>query len=461
MLTLVAFIITIGILVTVHEYGHFQVARWCGVKVLRFSVGFGKPLWQWRIGQDQTEFVLAAIPLGGYVKMLDENELKTEPYKGMEAVTYSEGERQRAFNRQPVWKRMLIVVAGPLANLLLAVMLYWLLFMQGTTGIKPLIGEVVPGSLAEKAQLTQGEQILSIAGEPVRTWSEARWILLEKSLDGASVKIETLIRQHEHHVHELSFDGMDDDPEVDVLARLGLQMFQPKIAPVIGQVLADSPAEKAGLREGDRLLSADGITVEYWHEVVPVFQSQPGETMVVEVLRGGEKRRLKITPEATDESGKLVGKIGAAVKMDTGALEGQLVETDFGPLQGLKAAVKKTWDTSLFSLKMLKYMLTGKMSLQGISGPVTIANYAGESAQLGVNVFLSFLALVSISIGVLNLLPIPVLDGGHLLYHMAEIIKGSPVSEATMLLGQKIGMGLLGAMMMIAIFNDLNRLFTG
>ncbi len=461
MLTLVAFIVTIGVLVTVHEYGHFQVARWCGVRVLKFSVGFGKPLWQRKIGRDQTEFILAAIPLGGYVKMLDENELKADQENGAGIVVYSESERQRAFNRQAVWKRMLIVVAGPLANLLLAVMLYWLLFVQGTTGVKPLIGEVAPGSLAEKAQLTQGEQILSVAGEPVRTWSEARWILLEKSLDGAPIKIETLIHQHEHHVHELSFDGLNEDSEADILTRLGLQMLQPKIAPVIGQVLADSPAEKAGLLEGDRLLSVDGITVEYWHEVVPVFQSQPGKTMLVEVLRGEEKRRLKITPEATNEGEKVVGKIGAAVKTDMDVFEGQLVKTDFGPMQGLKAAVKKTWDTSIFSLKMLKYMLTGKMSLQGISGPVTIANYAGESAQLGVNVFLSFLALVSISIGVLNLLPIPVLDGGHLLYHMAEIIKGSPVSEATMLLGQKIGMGLLGTMMMIAIFNDLNRLFTG
>lgn len=457
MLTLIAFIVTIGILVTVHEYGHFQVARWCGVRVLQFSVGFGKPLWQRKFGQDQTEFILAAIPLGGYVRMLDENELKLQ----QEKAAYPEHECARAFNRQPVWKRMLIVVAGPLANLLLAVVLYWFLFMQGTTGIKPLIGEVAPGSLAEKAQLTQGEQILSVAGEPVRTWSEARWILLEKSLDGLPIKVETLIHQQEHHVHELSFDGLDDDPEVDVLAKLGLQMHQPKIAPVIGQVLADSPAEKAGLLAGDRLLSVDGIVVEYWHEAVPVFQGQPGKLMTVEVLRGGEKRRLKITPEGTEENGKQVGKIGAAVKADTSAFEGQLIKTDFGPLQGLNAAIKKTWDTSVFSLKMLKYMLIGKMSLQGISGPVTIANYAGESAQLGVNVFLSFLALVSISIGVLNLLPIPVLDGGHLLYHMAEIIKGSPVSEATMLLGQKIGMGLLGAMMMIAIFNDLNRLFTG
>jgi regulator of sigma E protease len=461
MLTLIAFIVTIGILVTVHEYGHFQVARWCGVRVLQFSVGFGKPLWRRKFGRDQTEFVLAAIPLGGYVRMLDENELKIQQGKGTEVVAYSEPERTRAFNRQPVWKRMLIVVAGPLANLLLAVALYWLLFMQGTTGIKPLIGEVTPGSLAEKAQLTQGELILSIAGEPVRTWSEARWIMLEKSLDGAPVKIETLIHQHEHHVHELSFEGLGEDVEADVLGRLGLQTYQPKIAPVIGQVLAESPAEKAGLLEGDRLLSVDGIAVQYWHEAVPIFQSQPGKTMTVEVLRGEEKRRLKITPDAAEENGKQVGKIGAAAKTDTDALQGLLVKTDFGVWPGLKAAVKKTWDTSVFSLKMLKYMLTGKMSLQGISGPVTIANYAGESAQLGVNVFLSFLALVSISIGVLNLLPIPVLDGGHLLYHMAEIIKGSPVSEATMLLGQKIGMGLLGTMMMIAIFNDLNRLFTG
>ncbi len=461
MLTIVAFIVTVSILVTVHEFGHFQVARWCGVRVLRFSVGFGKPLWQRTLGKDQTEFVIAAIPLGGYVKMLDESELKAEQEKGNVVAQYSEAERTRAFNRQVVWKRMAIVLAGPLANLLLAVALYWFLFLQGTTGVRPLIGEVAPNSLAQRAQLTQGEQILSIAGEPVATWNEARWLLLNKSMEGNSIEIETVINRNERHLHTLSFDDINDNAEKDVLARLGLGIYQPKIAPIIGQVLPDSAAEKAGLMPGDKLLSVDGLAVQYWSDAVPIFQSQPEKPIPVEVLRGDMKRKVIITPISVEESGKKMGRIGAVVQTDQSALESLMVKTYYSPWKALRTAVKKTWETSVFSLKMLKYMLVGKMSLKGIGGPVTIANFAGESAQLGINAFLSFLALVSISIGVLNLLPIPVLDGGHLLYHMAEIIKGSPVSEATMLLGQKIGMGLLGIMMMIAIFNDLNRLFTG
>ncbi|HQN65618.1 MAG TPA: RIP metalloprotease RseP [Methylophilus sp.] len=461
MLTLLAFIVTISILVTIHEYGHYQVARWCGVRVLRFSLGFGKPLWRRIFGKDQTEFVVAAIPLGGYVKMLDEGELRAEQEKGESVPVYTESEFARAFNRQVVWKRMLIVLAGPLANLLLAVLIYSFLFFQGTTGVKPIIGEVVANSMADKAQLAQGALILAVDGKPITTWSEARWMLLESSLDGDPVKIETRLGGSERHVHTLSFEGLSEDPEIDVLTKLGMTAYQPKISPVIGQVLPGSPAEKSGLLPDDRLLTVDGLAVAHWDEVVPIFQSQPGKTIRVEIMRHQKKLKLTITPESVEESGKKVGKIGAAVKTDQSVLDRLLVKTYYSPWQSVGMAIQKTWDTSVFSLKMLKYMLLGEMSLKGIGGPVTIASYAGQSAQLGINVFLSYLALVSISIGVLNLLPIPVLDGGHLLYHMAEIIKGSPVSEATMLIGQKIGMGLLGVMMMIAIFNDLNRLFTG
>ncbi len=457
MMTLIAFIVTIGILVTIHEFGHFQVARWCGVKVLRFSVGFGKPLWSKTFGPDKTEFVLAAIPLGGYVKMLDENELKSEE----NPVAYSESELQRAFNRQSVWQRIAIVLAGPVANLLLAIVLYWGLFMLGVTGMRPIIGMVEENSLAALASLKSGEVIQKVAGKPVATWQEARWALLEESLESKSVEIEATNNNNELLQHTLSFEGIDSDAEIDVLKKIGLEPFKPNIPAVIGEILPDSAAEKNGFKPDDKILRIDGVEMEDWEQMVNNIKDNPSKPLQFELMRAQKIVHITATPEPVKEGEETIGRMGAGVKLEQAELNNFLIKLNYSPINSLQKAVIKTWDTSIFSLKILGKMLTGKVSLKGISGPVTIATYAGESANLGLKVFLGFLALVSISIGVLNLLPIPVLDGGHLMYYIVEIFKGSPVSERTMLAGQKLGFGLLGLLMTIALFNDFNRLIAG
>jgi regulator of sigma E protease len=460
MMTLIAFIVMIGILVTIHEYGHFQVARWCGVRVLRFSIGFGKPLWKKIFGKDNTEFVLAAIPLGGFVKMLDEGELKAERESNPQesAINLSETELQRAFNRQRVWKRFAIVLAGPAANLLLAIVLYWGLFMLGVTGIRPIIGEVTDNSLAAQASLKAGEVIQKIDGKPVKSWQDARWILLEQSFEAKTVEIEAVNNNNELFQHTLSLEGVNNDTETDILKKIGLDMVKPNIPAVISEILPDSVAEKTGFMPNDKILRIDGVEITNWEQAVNTIKDNPNKKLLFEIERAQKVLHISAAPEAIKEDNRTIGRMGAAVKLDKKELDNLLIELNYSPFASLQKAVVKTWDTSIFSLKMLGKMVTGKVSLKGISGPVTIAAYAGESANLGIKTFLGFLALVSTSIGVLNLLPIPVLDGGHLMYYMVEIFKGSPVSETTTLVGQKIGFVLLGLLMTIALFNDLNRL---
>jgi len=462
LLTLFAFIVTIGIIVTIHEYGHFQVARWCGVKVLRFSIGFGKPLWRKTFGADQTEFVLAAIPLGGYVKMLDERELKAE-MKANEAdeMHYSETDLARAFNRQSVYKRIAIVMAGPVANLLLAILIYWFLFMQGVTGMRPMIGQVEPNSIAAQANMTAGEVVSTINEKEIKTWSEASFILFEAALENEIVSIKATAKSNELHLHKLDLAGLGQDAEGDILQKIGLAVFRPNVLPVLSQVLPNSAAEKAGLQAEDTIVDIDGLQIETWNDVVNVVKASPSKALKFTIARNQETVKITVTPRAVEENKLEVGIIGAAVKIDKAQLDAIFVKQHYSGVESLRMAIEKTWKTSAFSLKMMWYMVTGKTSWRGISGPVTIASYAGESAGLGMKPFLSFLALVSISIGILNLLPIPVLDGGHLMYYMAEIIKGSAVTEQTVILGQKIGFGLLGLLMILAIFNDINRIITG
>ena len=463
MMTILAFIATIGILVTIHEYGHFQVARWCGVKVLRFSVGFGKPLFTKVFGKDKTQFILAAIPLGGFVKMLDERELEAERAENPQAahIEYAETDLKRAFNRQAVWKRMLIVSAGPAANLLLAIALYWLLFMQGVAGVKPIIGEVGANSAAYIASLSSGELVKSINGEPVKSWQDARWVLLKQSLERPSVEMAVLNTNNEQIFLTISFVGINQDPEIDILKRLGIAEAQPWVAAIISEVLPKSAAQKAGLQANDRVTSINGLPVNDWQSMVQIIQASPSKSLTFKVLRQQQTLEITATPEAIHDNGKTVGRLGASAKPSQTEIDKMLININYSPAQSMYQALKKTWTTSTFSLKMLWKMLTGKVSVKSLSGPVTIATIAGESANLGIKPFLEFLALVSISIGVLNLLPIPVLDGGHLMYYIAEIVKGSPVSTKTMLAGQKIGFGLLGLLMTIAIFNDFNRLIAG
>lgn len=455
MLTLLAFVVTLGVLITVHEYGHFQVARWCGVKVLRFSIGFGKPLFSKRMGKDQTEFVLAAFPLGGYVKMLDERETPADEL-------IQEQDLPRAFNRQSVWKRIAIVSAGPIANLLLAVFIYWFLFMQGVMGVRPLLGDITEGTPAAHASMKAGELIKKVGGTPVATWQDVRWSLLQQSLKSSTVDIEAVSGADEIHLHQLALGNIGkDDFEHDVLDKLGLTPYQPSMPARVGEVLQGSVAERAGLKAGDVIVSVDGIAVGQWEDFVNIVRKSAGKQLNLKLQRADVEISLVVVPDVATENGQRIGRIGAAYRLDPSELEKVMVKVQYGPATAFAKAVTKTWDTSIFSLKMLGNMLTGMVSWKGVSGPVTIASYAGQSAHAGLAAFVSFLAIVSISLGVLNLLPIPVLDGGHLLYYTVEIFKGSPVSEQVMEIGQRMGLALLGLLMACALYNDFNRLITG
>jgi len=455
MLTILAFILTLGILVTVHEYGHFQVARWCGVKVLKFSVGFGKPIWSKKIGRDQTEFVIAAIPLGGYVKMLGEEQISAEE-------SFSGQDMSRALNRQSVGKRIAIVLAGPFANLLLAVILYWALFMAGTVGVKPYVGDVPENTPAAASQIRAGDMIQKINGKDAATWQDVRWLLLNESLKAGKVELQVVDSHQQVRLHSMVISGFNhDDAHADILEQLGLTVSQPKAAARIGEVLKDSPADLAGLQVGDMVLGVNDKNIGDWESFVHEVRLHPAKKIEILIQRGSERQHLSITPDAAKENGKVIGRIGAGFKIEQAQLNQYFVTQHFTVVEALAKSLEKTWETSVFSLKMLGNMLLGNVSWKGMSGPVTIASYAGQSANMGIKVFIGFLALVSISIGILNLLPIPILDGGHFMYYMVEFFTGKPVSEAAIIIGQRIGLFILGWMMVLALYNDMNRLITG
>jgi regulator of sigma E protease len=449
--TVAAFVVALGVLVIVHEYGHYLVARLCGVKVLRFSIGFGLPLWKKRLGRDQTELVVAAVPLGGYVKMLDEREGEVAPQ-----------ERGRAFNRQSVWRRYCVVIAGPLANFLFAILLYWPLFMHGVQEARPVVAAPPANTPAASAGFERGETIRAIDGEQVRSWEEVRLRLIQLALEHRQLKVEVLSRDKHIDWRELDLSHFNAEQlEGDTLALIGLRLYQPEIKPVIGQVMAGSVAEHAGLRAGDRILAVNGKSVTDWNELVQLVRSHPGVELRLTLQRGNERREIELVPETLQQNGSPIGRIGAAAKIDKQALDELVTVVRYGAARALVKAVQKTWDMSAFSLKMLGRMLIGQVSWKNLSGPVTIADYAGQSAQLGLVAYLNFLALISISLGVLNLLPIPLLDGGHLMYYTIEIFKGSPVSERMMEIGQKLGLALLLVLMAFAFYNDINRLISG
>jgi regulator of sigma E protease len=449
--TIAAFVVALGALVIVHEYGHYLVARICGVKVLRFSIGFGPPLWKKQFGRDQTEWVVAAVPLGGYVKMLDEREGEVAPH-----------ELDRAFNRQNVWRRYCVVLAGPLANFVFAIVLYWLLFMHGVQEARPVVAMPPSGTPAASAGFEAGETIRSINGEPVTSWQEVRWRMLQLALERAPVKVEVLNRNNQLNWRTLDLSPYDADQlEGDTLALIGLKLYRPEISPVIGQIVSGSVAERAGLQTGDRILTANGMPMLLWDDLVEQVRKHPDRELRLTYQRGDERRALTLVPEAVQQNGASIGRIGAAAKLDPQALDKLVTVVRYGAVSALAKAAEKTWDTSVFSLRMLGRMLIGQISWKNLSGPVTIADYAGQSAQLGLVSYLNFLALISISLGVLNLLPIPLLDGGHLMYYTVEIFKGSPVSDRIMEIGQKLGLTLLLILMAFAFYNDFNRLISG
>src|SRR4051812_13324339 len=449
--TVIAFIVALGVLIVVHEYGHYLVARLCRVKVLRFSVGFGRPLATWRLGPDRTEWSIAAIPFGGYVKMLDEREGEVPA-----------AELHRAFNRQSVAKRFAIVVAGPLFNFVFAVLVYAGLFMYGLPEARPILAEPVAGSAAAQAGLHSGDTVRALDADPITTWQELRWRVLQAALQREIVKIETQDERGNLSTATLDLRGVpSNDVESDALGRVGLRLYRPPLPPVLGQVVAGGAAEKAGLEAGDRIVSADGAAVETWEAFVNAIRSRPAMALKLTVERDGTTRTVDVVPDAVNAGTTRVGRIGAGPRQPDGYADKLLIRVQHGPLEAVARGVAKTWDIAIFSLKMLGKMLVGEISWRHLSGPVTIADFAGQSAQMGWISYVTFLALISISLGVLNLLPIPLLDGGHLMYYAIEIVKGRPVSERFMEIGQRVGLALLLVMMAFAFYNDLNRLLTG
>jgi regulator of sigma E protease len=371
-------------------------------------------------------------------------------------------ELSRAFNRQSVSKRMAIVAAGPLFNLVLAVLLYWVLFMSGMAGLRPILGDIPAGSSAERASLKSGELISKVDGVAVATWQDVRWALLKEMLRSKSMEVETVSGRNEIHLQRLDLSGLvGDDVEGDVLEKLGLTAYRPAMPARVGEVLPDSVAEKAGLMVGDEISTVNGVAVARWEDFVNMVQQNPDKRITLHLVRSGRPLEVVVTPETINENGKRIGRIGAAYRLNQAEIDKLTVDVKYPPLKAFSHAVAKTWESSVFSLRMLGSMISGAISWKGISGPVTIASYAGQSAHVGWKAFIAFLAVVSISLGVLNLLPVPVLDGGHLMYYVVEVLKGSPVSDSAMEIGQKIGFTLLGLLMACALYNDLNRIITG
>lgn len=449
-ISILAYIAAVGILVTVHEFGHFTVARRAGIKVLRFSIGFGKPLWYWRRKDDETEYVISALPLGGYVKMADERE-------GL----VSEQDLPRAYNRQSVPKRLAVAVAGPGFNFVFAILAYWIIFMSGVPGLRPAVGYVFPGSAAATAGMQPGDTIVSVQGNRTDTWADVQMELFQEVLRSPVISVQ--VRDASGKLRDLSIPVRDPrsltDPD-QLLTGLGLSVAPP-LAPQVSEVAPGGTAAASGLKAGDRILSADGKEVRYWQDMMGILRASPGRTLALVVERDGKHQDLALKVGTVDDNGVDIGRVGAGgPPTPPGFYEGLTVEQRYNPLAALGQGFKRTAEMSWLTLLAGWNMLTGNVSLKSLSGPIDIAQYAGYAAQSGVTSFLEFLAFVSISLGVLNLLPIPVLDGGHVLYLAAEAVKGKPLSERVEALGQRVGLALLLMLMGFAVCNDLIRVFS-
>ena len=449
-ISILAFIVAIGVLVTVHEFGHFIVARRLGIRVLRFSIGFGRTLFSWRRRAADTEYIIAALPLGGYVKMLDEREGEVAPE-----------ERHLAFNLQPLWKRLLVVLAGPAFNLVFAVLAYWVIFMLGIPGIRPLVGAVPPGSPAAVAGFIREDQILAVNGSETATWDTVLLRLFAGVMQGRPVAVE--VRGADGQRRELMLPIKDPRALTEpgkLLPGLGLSQWQPEAPPVIGQLSADGTAKKAGLETGDAILKVSDIPIRSPAQLVQILQASAGKTLAVTVQRDGHSLSLSLpVGRYRAEDGHVVGHIGAQVGYSQAVRERLQAEQRYNPAAALGHALTRTGSLIWLTLDAAWNMVLGNVSWRNLSGPIDIAQYAGYTAQSGLVPFLAFLAIVSISLGVLNLLPIPVLDGGHVLYFAVEALKGSPLSAQAEMMGQRVGITLLLVLMCFAVYNDLMRIF--
>ena len=448
--SVLAFLCALGILITFHEYGHYWVARRCDVKILRFSVGFGRPIYKRLFGKDRTEFVIAALPLGGYVKMLDEREGSVEVQ-----------ERDRAFNNKSLKQRMAIVLAGPIFNFLFAIFAYWMIFVIGAEGLKPIVGEIEKSSMAYQAGFEIDDQIMMVDGRNTPTWTAVFDVVVSEVVKGQETLF--LVKDDMGVQKELSVNlgniSVDEMAGGGLLKKLGLKPKRQMIPAVIGMVSADGAAKQAGLLPGDKILAANGTAIKDWVEWVELIRSKPEETLSITLLRSGDELTLSLTPRLIrDENGKRIGRIGAGVDNSFERDKSLLAKESYSIFPALLKGIDKTIEMSLMTLRILGKMIIGEASVKNLSGPITIAQYAGESAGLGLVTFLGFLGIVSVSLGVLNLLPIPLLDGGHFMYYLVEFVKGSPVSESIQIVGQQVGLALLLGLMSLAFYNDILRL---
>lgn len=450
LISLIAFVVAIAILVAVHEWGHFIVARGLGIKVLRFSIGFGRPILMKKYGPDQTEYCLSAIPVGGYVKLLDERDCEV-----------SIAEQDRAFNRQPIASRIAVLLAGPLLNIIFAILAYWCMFMMGVPGSKPVVGEVMPESIAASAGMLAGDQIVRVGDRSVSTWEGTVLAILDELLAEGNIALEVSHADGSGSPILLETAGLETaltEPG-QLFAVLGLSPWLPVLPPVIGELVEGGTAKKAGMQAGDRVIEADGHIMDSWVGWVEFVRERPGESVRVTVLRNDIPVEFDLAIGSVDSEEGLIGRIGASVDMPEDMYEDMRAYQRYGPVVALGAATAKTWEMSALTVRMVSRMVTGDVSIKNISGPINIAQYAGYSASIGFQPFLNFLAIVSISLGILNLLPIPMLDGGQVVYQLAEAVKGSPVSERAQLVGQQMGILFLLVLMSFAFYNDLARIF--
>ena len=444
---ILSFLVALMILVSIHEFGHFYVARRCGVKVLRFSIGFGQALWSRRDSKG-TEYVLAAIPLGGYVKMLDEREGEVAP-----------DERHLAFNRKSVWQRIAIVAAGPLANFILAILLFWAVLLDGYSGLIPVIGNVEPDSIAAVAGLEPGQEIVAIDGQPTPTVQALNQVLLRRLGETGTINFKVSYRDSDF-IYESKADlqgWLKDTTAPDPIAGLGITLYLPKIPPIVGEVLPDSPAQAAGILVGDRILVVDDLPIDDWRVWLDYVRKRPAKLLQLELERAGNPLKLSLIPETVDDSGQKVGRVGVGLDPSYSIPDEWVRSYDYSIYGAFVAGVNKTWDTSGFVLLSIKKLILGEISTKNLSGPISIAKVAGSSAKSGLKAFIEFLALISVFLAVFNLLPIPVLDGGHLFYYLIEVIKGKPVSERVQMLGYQVGLLLVVSLTMLAFYNDITQ----
>ena len=451
LIPLLAFVVAIGVLVTVHEFGHFWVARRLGFKVLRFSIGFGRPLWK-RIGKapDHVEYVVAAVPLGGYVKMLDEREGPVPA-----------GDAARAFQNRPVLSRVAVLLAGPGFNFIFALAAFWALFIYGVPGLQPVVGEVSSGSIAASAGLLRDDIIIAVSGRPVQTREAAVLGMLDALVATGEVPLTVRSAAGPERSARLTVPGpqrLELTEPGELMRGLGFAFWYPRLPVVVGSLVEGGAAEAAGLQPGDEITAVDGEAVADFMRFVEIVRAQPGETIRLELRRNGSVRQVAVDVRAEQDDGVTIGRIGMAPGGFAEFPEWMRTEQRFGPIAALAPAARETWSKTALTVRFLWRMVIGDVSTKNISGPINIAQYAGLSALGGLGYFLGFLALVSISLGVLNLLPVPILDGGQIVYQLAEVVKGSPLSDQAQMLGQKIGIAFLVALMGFAFYNDIARL---